>query len=108
MRQGLEEEAAHDHGWELLRAIDDQDGSVIFAFILRVRDASDWDLKPNLDNALGPEDAQRGRAILTVMIKGDQTVQNSGPPRDIRLLRRCLRKYPGSVTGSFLSVPPTR
>lgn len=46
--------------WEVLRAAEEEDGTVIFTFILRGGDASDWNLEPLLDQALGAEGVSLG------------------------------------------------
>jgi hypothetical protein len=60
--------------WELLRAAEDQDGIVNFAFIFRGGDLLDWDLGPLLEQALGAEEAERALANLLGMVKGEQTI----------------------------------
>jgi hypothetical protein len=67
--------------WELLRATEQQDSTVIFAFIFRGGDASEWDLEPLLEKALGAEGAQRALANLSGMMKSEQTVWNFAPVR---------------------------
>jgi hypothetical protein len=58
--------------WELLRGAGQQDGTVIFAFIFRGGDASEWNLEPLLEQALGAAGAQRALADYTAMMKGEQ------------------------------------
>jgi hypothetical protein len=58
--------------WEVLRATEEEDGTVIFTFILRGGDASDWRLEPLLDQALGPERAHRVISIMSGMMKREQ------------------------------------
>jgi hypothetical protein len=59
--------------WEVLRATEGEGGTVIFTFILRDGDASDWYLEPLLDQALGGEGAQRAMASLSGMMKREQS-----------------------------------
>jgi hypothetical protein len=59
--------------WEVLRATGEEGGTVIFTFILRGGDASDWYLEPLLDQALGGEDAQRAMASMNGMMKREQS-----------------------------------
>jgi hypothetical protein len=58
--------------WEVLRATEEEDGTVIFTFILRGGDASDWNLEPLLDQALGAEGAHRAMASMSGMMKHEQ------------------------------------
>jgi hypothetical protein len=58
--------------WEVLRATDEEDGTVIFTFIFRGGDASDWSLEPLLDQALGEEGAQRAMANMSGMMRREQ------------------------------------
>jgi len=59
--------------WEVLRATEQEDGTVIFAFIFRGGDADEWSLQPLLDQALGAEGAQRAMADLNGMMKREQS-----------------------------------
>jgi hypothetical protein len=58
--------------WEVLRATDAEDGTVIFTFIFHGGDASEWHLEPLLTQALGSEGAQRAMANMSAMMKGQQ------------------------------------
>jgi hypothetical protein len=58
--------------WEVLRATEQEDGTVIFAFIFRGGDASEWRLEPLLNQALGAEGAQRAMANMSGMMKREQ------------------------------------
>lgn len=58
--------------WEVLRATEQEDGTVIFAFIFRGGDASEWSLEPLLNQALGAEGAQRAMANMSGMMKREQ------------------------------------
>ena len=58
--------------WEVLRATEEEDGTVIFTFIFRGGDPSDWHLEPLLNQALGAEGAQRAMANLSGMMKREQ------------------------------------
>lgn len=64
--------------WELLRATEDQDGTVTFAFIFRGGDIPDWDLGPLLEKALGAEGAQGALTNLSGMMTGEQTIWTFG------------------------------
>ena len=58
--------------WEVLRATNEEDGTVIFTFIFRGGDPSEWHLEPLLDRALGAEGAQRAMADMSGMMKREQ------------------------------------
>jgi hypothetical protein len=58
--------------WEVLRATEQEDGTVTFAFIFRGGDASEWELEPLLHQALGAEGAQRAMANMSGMMQRDQ------------------------------------
>jgi hypothetical protein len=59
--------------WEVLRATNEAGrGTVIFTFIFRGGDPSDWYLEPSLDRALGAEGAQRAMADMSGMMKREQ------------------------------------
>jgi hypothetical protein len=58
--------------WEVLRATEQEDGTVIFAFIFRGGDSSEWNLEPLLNQALGEEGAQRAMAVMSGMMKREQ------------------------------------
>jgi hypothetical protein len=59
--------------WEVLRATNEAGrGTVIFKFIFRGGDPSDWYLEPSLDRALGAEGAQRAMADMSGMMKREQ------------------------------------
>ena len=58
--------------WEVLRATEQEDGTVIFAFIFRGGDVSEWSLEPLLNQALGAEGAQRAMANMSGMMKREQ------------------------------------
>jgi len=59
--------------WEILRAAEQEDGTVVFAFIFRGGDPAEWNLEELLDQALGREGAQRALADLHRMLKREQT-----------------------------------
>ena len=59
--------------WEILRTTEQEDGTVVFAFIFRGGDPAEWNLEELLDQALGTEDAQRAMASLHEMLKREQT-----------------------------------
>lgn len=61
-----------DGRWEVLRASEEEDGTVIFAFIFHGGDASDWSLMPLLEQALGAEGAQRAMADMSRMMQREQ------------------------------------
>jgi hypothetical protein len=58
--------------WEVLRATEEDDDTVIFTFIFRGGDPSDWHLEPLLEQALGSDGAQRAMARLSGMMKREQ------------------------------------
>lgn len=58
--------------WEVLRAADQEDGTVIFAFIFHGGNAAEWPLEPLLNQALGAEGAQRAMATMSGMMKREQ------------------------------------
>ena len=58
--------------WEVLRAAEEEDRTVIFTFIFRGGDPSDWHLEPLLNQALGAEGAQRAMANMSGMMKREQ------------------------------------
>jgi hypothetical protein len=59
--------------WEILRTTEQEDGTVVFAFIFRGGDPAEWNLEELLDQALGAKDAQRAMAGLHEMLKREQT-----------------------------------
>jgi hypothetical protein len=56
----------------VLRATEEEDGTVIFTFIFRGGEPSDWHLESLLDQALGAEGAQRAMADMSGMMKREQ------------------------------------
>ena len=58
--------------WEVLRAAEQDDGTVIFVFIFRGGDAAEWSLGSLLDQALGAEGAERALAHLGGMMQREQ------------------------------------
>ncbi len=58
--------------WEVLRATEQEDGTVTFVFIFHGGDAAEWSLEPLLDQALGAEGAQRAMTNMSGMMKREQ------------------------------------
>ncbi len=61
-----------DGRWRVLRATDDDDGTVVFAFVCEGGSPEDWDLRPYLEKALGATDADRALERFASMLRGGQ------------------------------------
>jgi hypothetical protein len=55
-----------------LRAIEDRDGVVYFAFVLEGGDSADWEIGPLLQQALGDKAAEREAEAWDRMVVGEQ------------------------------------
>ena len=70
--------AARDHQpelqgrWRVLRGAEVEDGVVVFAFLFDGGTDEDWELRPLLEKALGPEGADRALTEMDEMLRGDQ------------------------------------
>ena len=58
--------------WRVLRSTEAEDGVVVFAFLFEGGTDDDWDLRRLLEQALGPEDADRALADMQGMLARDQ------------------------------------
>ncbi len=58
--------------WRVLRSTEPEDGVVVFAFLFEGGTDDDWDLRRLLEQALGPEDADRALADMQGMLVRDQ------------------------------------
>jgi hypothetical protein len=58
--------------WEVLRAVGQEDGLVMFAFVLRGEERHDWELLPLLTEAIGADRAQAALQDMHGMMRGDQ------------------------------------
>jgi hypothetical protein len=61
-----------DGRWRVLRATDADDGIVVFAFVCEGGAPEDWDLRPYLEKALGPTEADRSLERFDAMLRGEQ------------------------------------
>ncbi len=61
-----------DGRWQVLRAAEEDEGTVVFAFVLRGGHESDWDLARLLERALGPAGAERALQAMSEMLKAPQ------------------------------------
>ena len=57
---------------QTLRAIEERDGVVYFAFVLEGGDSADWEIGPLLQQALGDKAAEREDEAWDRMVAGDQ------------------------------------
>jgi hypothetical protein len=58
---------------QVLRATEERDGLVYFAFVLAGGDASEWQIDPLLRQAFGDEAAEREGEAWNRMVAGEQT-----------------------------------
>lgn len=56
----------------MLRATNDNEGVIYFAFLLDGGDSSEWEIDPILRQALGDDAAASNAAIWDEMVSGDQ------------------------------------
>jgi hypothetical protein len=68
-----------DGRWRVLRATEPGDGTVVFAFVCEGGVDEDWDLRPYLENALGPEGADRALEHFADMLRGEQEAWSFTP-----------------------------
>ena len=61
-----------DGQWQVLRATEADDGTVVFAFVCQGGVAEDWDLRPYLEEALGAAEADRALERFDGMLRGEQ------------------------------------
>jgi hypothetical protein len=61
-----------DGQWQVLRATEADDGTVVFAFICEGGAPEDWDLHPYLEKALGSTEADRALERFDGMLRGGQ------------------------------------
>jgi len=61
-----------DPRYEVLRATEPQDGTVLFAFVLTGGDVDDWDLEPLLERSAGPDGAERALRRMSEMLERPQ------------------------------------
>ncbi len=72
---------AQDGRWRVLRAQDVEDGVVTFAFLFDGGPAEVWELRPLLEEALGPSGAEDALRQMGDMLKGDQVGWSLAPVR---------------------------
>lgn len=58
-----------DGRWRVLRATEADDGTVVFAFVCEGGTPDDWDLRPYLETALGPAEADRALEHFAGMLQ---------------------------------------
>jgi hypothetical protein len=61
-----------DGRWQMLRATERDDGTVVFAFVCEGGVPEDWDLRPYLEEALGAAEADRALERFDGMLRGEQ------------------------------------
>jgi hypothetical protein len=61
-----------DGRWRVLRATDADEGTVVFAFVCEGGAPEDWDLRPYLEKALGPAEADRALERFDGMLREGQ------------------------------------
>ena len=61
-----------DGRWRVLRATEADDDAVVFAFVCEGGVPEDWDLRPYLEKAHGPEEADRALERFASMLRGGQ------------------------------------
>jgi hypothetical protein len=61
-----------DGRWRVLRATETDDDVVVFAFVCEGGVPEDWDLRPYLEKALGPAEADRALERFAGMLRGGQ------------------------------------
>jgi hypothetical protein len=61
-----------DGRWHVLRADQEEDGVVMFAFLFDGGNPDDWALQPVLEGALGVEEARRNLDLMDEMSRGEQ------------------------------------
>jgi hypothetical protein len=64
-----------DGRWRVLRATEPGDGTLVYAFVCEGGAEEDWDLRPYLENALGPDEADRALEHFADMLR-DQEQQS--------------------------------
>jgi hypothetical protein len=64
-----------DGRWRVLRATEPDDGTVVFAFLCEGGVEEDWELRPYLENSLGPDGADRALEHFAGMLR-DQEQQS--------------------------------
>ena len=58
--------------WHVLRSRQEEDGVLVFAFLFEGGEDDDWALQPLLEQALGPDEAQRSMDRMREMLRGEQ------------------------------------
>ena len=61
-----------DGRWRVLRVTEAEGGTVVFAFVCEGGAPDDWDLRPYLETALGPEGARDELERFAGMLQGEQ------------------------------------
>jgi hypothetical protein len=61
-----------DGRWQVLRATEGDDGTVVFAFVCEGGVPEDWDLRPYLEKSLGAAEADRALERFDGMLRGGQ------------------------------------
>ena len=61
-----------DGRWRVLRATEADDDVVVFAFVFDGGTPEDWDMRPYLEKALGPAEADRALERFEGMLRGEQ------------------------------------
>jgi hypothetical protein len=64
-----------DGRWRVLRATEPGDGTVVLAFVCEGGVEEDWELRPYLENPLGPDGAERALEHFAAMLR-DQEQQS--------------------------------
>jgi hypothetical protein len=72
---------AQDGRWRVLRAQAAEDGVVTFVFLFHGGPAEEWELRPLLEEVLGPAGAEDAVRHMGDMLQGDQVGWSLAPVR---------------------------